>query len=230
MTERARALNLQRLRDDAAELQRRTTRATARTYAPHERPRAIIFIGATGVGKSFMARQRFPLGFWCAALTIARHPCALTAPPPPPPPRRQRSVQVVAGRGRRQQLDRRVRRPRHDRHRRGVRCGAQTRQGAVRRNETAARLVPIPLPGTLAALRPLPHNTHDINQPAHPTSFTTLLMMLNVARRALRTGEVRAIHAPHTGKDVRVHVVRAPERVVRDSSRLDRARVGSSIA
>ena len=76
VTERARALNLQRLRDDAAELQRRTTRATARTYAPHERPRAIIFIGATGVGKSFMARQRFPLGFWCAALTIACQPCA----------------------------------------------------------------------------------------------------------------------------------------------------------
>ena len=76
VTPRARAANLQRLRDDATELRRRATRATARSYAPHEHPRAIIFIGATGVGKSFMARQRFPLAFWyaCVLFCSAREP------------------------------------------------------------------------------------------------------------------------------------------------------------
>ena len=64
VTERARAANLKRIRDDEIEIERAAKRETGRVYAPGERPRAIIYFGDTGVGKSYLARLRFPSAFW----------------------------------------------------------------------------------------------------------------------------------------------------------------------
>ena len=59
VTERARAANLKRIRDDEIEIERAAKRETGRVYAPGERPRAIIYFG-----KSYLARLRFPSAFW----------------------------------------------------------------------------------------------------------------------------------------------------------------------
>ena len=65
VTERVREANLRRIQADAAEMALAARRATGRTYAQGERPRAVIFYGVTGAGKSRLARERYAGAFWC---------------------------------------------------------------------------------------------------------------------------------------------------------------------
>ena len=58
-----RAMNLKLIQDDQAILQRKATQAAGRVFLNGEKPRAVIFTGQTGVGKSRTAFQEFPQAF-----------------------------------------------------------------------------------------------------------------------------------------------------------------------